>query len=221
MTRVLVFTATAAYRHDSIPAAARAVQGLPGVEASHTEDPAALHDLGAVDVVLFLSSSGDVLDETGRSSLRRFVEGGGGFAGVHLAAGTEPSWPWFGELLGARFTAHPEGCQDAHVRVVGPAHPSTAALPDPWAFTDEWYAFGELRDDLTVLLTVDESTYAPAECTMEPVHPQAWCREVGAGRSWFTALGHSEAAWTDDTFLGHVAGGIAYAAGSPVEPQAG
>ncbi|MFG1994276.1 ThuA domain-containing protein [Actinoplanes sp. NPDC048988] len=203
MTRALVFTRTAGYRHESLPAAVAAVSAFPGVRVVPSEDPVALHDLSRFDVVMFLSTTGDVLDRRGRSSLRSFVTGGGGFVGVHSAAGTELSDPWYGELLGARFAGHPDGVQQA-----------TLFDPDgvPWKFTDEWYGFTEVRDDLEILLTVDEETYEPGPYAMTGPHPQAWRRPVEAGRSWYTALGHTNEAWADPAFLDHVRGGIAYAA---------
>ncbi|MEV4351935.1 ThuA domain-containing protein [Actinoplanes sp. NPDC049596] len=206
MTRLLVFTRTAGYRHASIPAAVAAVSHFPEVRAEHSEDPSALHDLTSFDVVMFLSTTDDVLDERGRAELRSFVLGGGGFAGVHSAAGTELSNPWYGELLGARFRGHPDGVQQA--TLLGPAG-------QEWKFTDEWYGFDQVRDDLEILLTVDESTYAPGDYAMPAPHPQAWQRRVGRGRSWYTALGHTDQAWADPDFLAHVRSGIAYAAGSP------
>ncbi|RKS80269.1 hypothetical protein CLV35_0695 [Motilibacter peucedani] len=213
MTRVLVYSRTTGYRHDSIPAGVRALEQADGLQVVASEEPSALHSLDAYDVVLFLSATGDVLDDAGRAELRRFVEAGGGFVGVHGASAAETSWDFYAELVGARFLSHPQGCQDAEVRVADASHPSTAGLPDPWRFNDEWYAVSSLRDDLQLLLTVDESTYEPGEFTMPGRHPQAWCRPVGAGRSWYTALGHHAEVWSDPTFLGHVLGGIAWAAG--------
>jgi uncharacterized protein len=202
VTTTLVFTRTTGYRHASIPAAVAALAG-PGMR--HTEDPADLHDLTGVGVVVFLSTTGDVLDPAGRAALRAYVLGGGGFAGVHSAAGTELSDPWYGELLGARFRGHPHGVQPATMTV----------LPGGtrWDFTDEWYAFDEMRDDLEIRLTVDEDTYRPGGFTMPAPHPVAWRRCVGAGRSWFTGLGHDDAAWSDPVFLAHVRAGIAWAGG--------
>ncbi|MFF5084602.1 ThuA domain-containing protein [Actinoplanes sp. NPDC000266] len=203
MTRMLVFTRTAGYRHESLPAAVAAVSAFPGVRVVHSEDPVALHVLSGFDVVMFLSTTEDVLDPRGRSALRSFVLDGGGFVGVHSAAGTELSDPWYGELLGARFLGHPDGVQQA-----------TLFDPEgvPWKFTDEWYGFGEVREDLEILLTVDEETYEPGVYAMTGPHPQAWRRRVGEGRSWYTALGHTSEAWSDPAFLGHVRGGVAYAA---------
>lgn len=208
VTRALVFTRTTDYRHESIPDSVAALQAVPELDVVHSEDPADVARCEEFDVVVFLSTSGDVLDDASRTALRTYVEGGGGFAGIHCAAVTEASWDFYGDLLGARFAGHPEGCQPAQVVVVDGEHPSTQGLPAVWPFEDEWYSFGLLADGTHVLATVDEGTYDPGEFAMGAGHPQAWAREVGRGRSWFTALGHSSAAWADPVFLGHVVGGI-------------
>ena len=212
VTRVLVFTRTAGYRHDSIPAAIAALTAAGGLDVTASEDPADVAACARFDVVTFVSTTGDVLGDAARRALRAFVEDGGGFAGVHSAAGTELSWDWYGELLGARFAGHPSGVQPATARVAA-RHPSTAHLPPHWTFTDEWYAFTDVRPASTLLLDVDEASYAPGDFTMPAPHAQAWCREVGAGRSWYTALGHEGQAWSDEHFLTHVREGISWAAG--------
>lgn len=97
MIRVLLFTGTAGYRHESIPAAAQAIRALPGLDVVHTEDPGSLDRLDdgntGIDVVAFVSVTGDILDPPGRLALRHFVQRGGGFAAVHAAANAEPSSP--------------------------------------------------------------------------------------------------------------------------------
>lgn len=208
----LVFTRTTGYRHESIPAAVAALASRPELTVRHSEDPTDVTTCAAYDVVAFVSTSGDVLDEGAREALRTWVVGGGAFVGVHCAAVTEEGWDWYGDLLGARFAGHPEGQQDGVAVVVDPAHPSTRGLPERWPFRDEWYAFREVRDDLHLLVTVDTSSVDLASYAMPDPHPQAWCREIGRGRSWFTALGHADEAWADPLFLGHVLGGMAWAA---------
>lgn len=210
--RVLVFTRTTGFRHDSIPAAVAALTGDERLRVTASEDPADVAACGRFDVVAFVSTMGDVLDGPARDALRSFVEGGGGFAGVHAAACTEPSWDWYPELLGARFAGHPAGVRKATVRVTD-GHPSTAHLPASWTFTDEWYAFADVRPGSTGLLDVDESSYDPAEFTMPEPHALAWWRTAGAGRSWYTALGHTPEAWSDSLFRTHVVNGIRWAAG--------
>ncbi|WP_345556227.1 ThuA domain-containing protein [Streptomonospora halophila] len=213
MERVLVFSRTAGYRHDSIPAGIRAVEELGrsrGFAVDASEDPAACHRLHGYSAVVFLSPSGGVLDETGRAALADYVCSGGGFCGVHAASTAERDWPFYAELVGARFTRHPE-VQPARVRVEDGDHPATAHLGATWTLTDEWYDFDrDPRADVRVLLAVDEASYQGGG--MGPGHPVAWCRGVGAGRSFYTALGHPASAYDDPGFRAHLLGGIRYAA---------
>lgn len=216
--RVLVFSATAGYRHASIPAGIDALRSLGaehgfGVDA--TEDATAFSEraLAPYDVVVFLSTTGDVLDPAQQAALERFVRVGGGFVGVHAATDTEYDWPWYGELTGARFDGHPP-VQEARIDVADPTHPSTASLPDPWWVRDEWYSFRDVRPDLRVLLELDEASYdlagAPA---MGSSHPIAWAREVEKGRSWYTGLGHRAETFELPAFRAHLLGGLRWAAG--------
>jgi type 1 glutamine amidotransferase len=218
--RVLVFSATAGYRHDSIPAGAAALAEIAaphGLGVLHTEDS---RELGAAlldgcAAVVFLSPTGDVLDAPTRRRLRAYVGGGGGFLGVHAAACAEEGWPYYERLVGARFAGHPE-IQPAQVTVEDRTHPATAHLPERWAWTDEWYDFradprGTGADaGLRVLATVDESGYEGG--TMGAGHPLVWCRSLGAGRSFYTALGHSPAAYADPDFRAHLRGALLWCA---------
>ncbi|KOV65947.1 Crp/Fnr family transcriptional regulator [Streptomyces sp. AS58] len=211
-SRLLVHTRTTDYRHDSIPDAVAAVRGLAGFEVDHTEDPAALEvPLDGYAAVVFLSTSGEVLTPPGRARLAAYVEAGGGFVGVHAAACTEYGWPYYGELLGARFARHP-AYQPGRALVEDRDHPATRHLPAVWDFTDEWYDFlTSPRGSVRVLLSADESSYEGGG--MGADHPLAWCHERGAGRVFYTALGHAREAYRDPGFLAHLRGGIAWGAG--------
>ncbi|MEU2060282.1 ThuA domain-containing protein [Streptomyces sp. NPDC013455] len=210
--RLLLYTRTADYRHDSIPDAVAAVRALGRFAVEHTEDPADLErPLDGFAVVLFLSTSGDVLTPAGRERLRRYTGAGGGFAGVHAAACTEYGWPYYGALLGARFTRHP-AYQPGRVLVADPGHPATRRLPAVWEFTDEWYDFDHVPGGRArVLLRADETSYAGGG--MGADHPLAWCREEGpeGGRVFYTALGHAADAYRDPAFLAHLDGGLTWA----------
>ncbi|GGJ21573.1 ThuA domain-containing protein [Streptomyces brasiliensis] len=210
-SRLLVCTRTTDYRHDSIPDAVAAVRGFDDFEVHATEDPAALErPLDGYAAVVFLSTSGDVLTPAGRERLASYVESGGGFAGVHAAACTEYGWPYYGELLGARFDRHPE-LQPGRAVVEDPDHPATRHLPAEWDVTDEWYDFrSNPRGAVRVLVRADESSYDGGG--MGDDHPLAWCREHAAGRVFYTALGHTSEAYTDRDFLAHLRGGIGWAA---------
>lgn len=209
--RLLVYTRTADYRHDSIPDAVAAVRSLDGFTGDATEDPAALEQpLQRYAAVVFLSTSGEVLTPAGRDRLAGYVEAGGGFAGVHAAACAEYGWPYYGRLLGARFARHP-AYQPGRVVVEDPAHPATRHLPADWDLTDEWYDFeSSPRGAVRVLLRADESSYEGGG--MGEDHPLAWCREQGAGRVFYTALGHASDVYADPAFRAHLAGGLEWAA---------
>ena len=142
--RVLAFTKTAGFRHDSIPAALRALRELGtanGIAVDATEDASVFSDAGLAryDAVIFLSTTGDVLDDVQQGAFERYVRGGGGYAGVHSAADTEYGWAWYGELVGAYFRSHPD-VQRAAIQVLA-RDASTARLPRRWVRTDEWYSF--------------------------------------------------------------------------------
>jgi cytochrome c len=214
--RVLVFSRTAGFRHASIPAAVAAVAHL-GAEHGYlvdaTEDAGAFTDanLARYRAVVFLLTTGEVLDEDQQAAFERFIRAGGGFAGVHSASDTEYGWAWYGQLVGAFFQRHP-AAQPAVVRIEDPSHPSTASLPASWKRTDEWYDFrANPRQAVHVLATLDESTYSGGGMGRD--HPIAWCHAFDGGRSWYTAMGHTTESYTEASFLSHLEGGIDSVAG--------
>lgn len=214
--RVLVFTRTTGFRHASIPdgiAAVRSLGAAGGFAVDATEDPAAFTDdnLRRYAAVVFLSTTGDVLDAGGERAFERYVRAGGGFAGVHAAADTEYGWPFYGRVVGAYFKRHP-AVQPARLTVEDATHVSTRHLPTSWERTDEWYDFrANPRPGVHVLLTLDETSYTGGG--MGADHPVAWCHAVDGGRAWYTALGHTRESFAERTFLDHLRGGIEYAAG--------
>jgi len=214
--RVLVFSRTTGYRHESIPTGVAALREL-GVEhrldVDATEDATAFAagNLERYSAVVFLSTSGEVFNDDQRRALAAYVRGGGGYVGVHGAATTEYGWGFYGDLVGARFRRHPPA-QVAVLDVEDRAHQATRHLADTWTWKDEYYDFQpDPRRRVHVLLSVDESTYDGGE--MGPGHPIAWCHEVGAGRCFYTALGHADQAFSAPEFRDHLHGGIQYALG--------
>jgi type 1 glutamine amidotransferase len=209
--QVLCFSRTTGYRHESIVDGVRMLAQLAsadGFDLDAHEDPVAFTaaNLDRYDVVVWLSTSGTVLDDTQRAAFGSWVRAGGAFAGIHGAAACEYDWPAYQELVGALFDTHPD-VQPATVLVEEPGHPSTAHLPRRWDRVDEWYNFRDNpRARVRVLATVEERSYEGG--TMGPDHPIAWCRRVGAGRSWYTALGHTRASYAEPAFVEHVRGGL-------------
>jgi cytochrome c len=209
--RVLVFSKTAAYRHAAIPASVAAIEQL-GVEHGYLvdapEDAGAFTDanLARYRAVVFLLTTGDVLDAEQQAAFERFIRAGGGFAGVHSASDTEYGWAWYGQLVGAYFKRHPVP-QPAVVQIEDPGHASTRSLPASWKRTDEWYDFRtNPRGFVHVLATVDESTYSGGGMGRD--HPIAWCHAFDGGQSWYTAMGHHAESYADPNFLAHLEGGI-------------
>jgi cytochrome c len=215
--RVLLFSRTAGFRHDAIPAATEALRALGadgGYVADATEDPTRISAAGlaAYQVVVFLLTTGDVLDDAQQSAFEAWVRAGGGYVGVHSASDTEYSWPFYGDLVGAYFADHPE-IQTATVHVETAAHPATVMLPAIWSRTDEWYNFRtNPRAQVTVLATLDETTYTGG--TMGADHPIAWAQESDrlGGRALYTAMGHGAEAYADTLFRGFLVGALRWAA---------
>jgi type 1 glutamine amidotransferase len=220
LTRVLVFTRTAGYRHDSIGAGVEAIRQLGnnnGFAVEATEDPAQFNDAGlaSFDVVVWLSTTADVLNDEQQGAFERYIQAGGGWVGVHAAADTEYTWPWYGQLLGgnAWFLIHP-AIQTVQLDVEEPDHASTAHLPARFSLQDEWYNYMvNPRPAVNVLLRLDESSYQVGEGAMGSDHPIAWYHEFDGGRAWYTGLGHRIELYTDPVFTQHLLGGIRWAAG--------
>jgi type 1 glutamine amidotransferase len=221
LAKLLVFTRTLGYRHESIGAGVAALRALGAsnaFEVLQTEDPAQFSDdgLSSFDVVVFLSTTADVLDEGQQGALQRFIRTGHGWVGIHAASDTEYGWPWYGELLGGKawFKSHPKGTPLAMLDVEKADHVSTAHLPARFGWTDEWYNFrANPRAAVTVLLRVDETSYAPGPDAMGGDHPIAWYHEFDGGRAFYTGLGHSADLYSDNRFTQHLLGGIRWAAG--------
>jgi type 1 glutamine amidotransferase len=214
---VLLFSRTAGFRHESIPtaiAALTALQSAGDYRVEATEDPAQFSpgNLSRFQVVVFLLTTGDVLDDAQQAAFADFIAAGGNYLGVHSAADTEHDWPFYGALVGAYFVSHPP-VQTASVALEERADPIVAQLPSPWQRADEWYNFDrDPRPDVTVLATVDESTYTGG--TMHADHPITWAHPTGGGgRAFYTAMGHTEDSYREPLFQRLLVGGLRWAAG--------
>lgn len=161
--KVLVFTKTAAYRHANIEMAIGAIQQLgirEGFEVVATEDSTMFTEeqLKAYAAVVFLNTSGDVLNNWQQADFQRYIEAGGGFVGIHGAAATEYDWKWYGKMVGAYLDGHPS-VQPASISRLDDAHPATSQLPNSWKITDEWYNFKPVPPNDKVYVTGAEGNY--------------------------------------------------------------
>lgn len=215
--KVLVFSKTAQFRHTAgIAAGAKAIEQL-GVENKFavdvTEDAQAFtsDNLKQYAAVVFLSTTGDVLNDQQQQAFEQYIKSGGGFVGIHASADTEYDWPWYGELNGAYFENHPKGQQEAVFNVIDKDNIATRHLPAVWRKTDELYNFKWFAEGLHVLITIDENSYTGGK--NGDYHPMSWYHNYDGGKAFYTAMGHDEKSFADPLFLKHLLGGIEYAMG--------
>lgn len=209
---VLVFTKTAGFRHKSIETGVETIKALGltnNFEITHTEDASFFtsENLKNYKLVLFLSTTGDVLNANEEQAFETYIKNGGSFMGIHSATDTEFEWPWFGQLVGAYFLNHPKQAT-ATIKRIDSIHPATKHLPEQWTRHDEWYNFKSIYKDINVLLTLDETSYKGGE--NGAFHPIAWYHEFDGGRSFYTGLGHTDESYAEPAFKLHLLGGILY-----------
>lgn len=220
--KVLVFTKTTGFRHGSIDEGIAAVEALGTAHnftVDKSEDASLFTDanLSQYAVVIFLNTTGDILNADQQAAFERFIQSGKGFVGIHSATDTEYGWAWYGGLVGSYFNGHP-AVQEATVKIVDDTHPSTSFLSGDWIRSDEWYNFNpDPTDDVNVLLRVDESTYSGGG--MGDFHPIAWYQTYDGGRSWYTGMGHTDDTYGEPLFRQHLLGGILWAANMTPDPE--
>jgi PKD repeat protein len=239
--RVLVFSQTAGFRHDSIDEGHAAIEELGAdndFQVDHTEDAAIFNAaaLARYDTVVFLSTTGDVLNAAQQTAFENYIQAGGGFTGIHAAADTEYDWKWYGRMIGAYFHSHPPGTPTANVIVEDTDDHTTQGLPLTWTRTDEWYNYKRVdfetdgsdysprNSGVHVLLRLDESTYDEQDGnTTDDDHPISWCQRYEGGRSWYTGMGHTAASFgtAPGNIRSHILGGIEVSAGAADSAECG
>ncbi|WP_411274957.1 ThuA domain-containing protein [Daejeonella sp.] len=219
--KVLVFSKTAGFRHGSAISAGKKVIEQLGKENSFevdtTEDASVFtsENLQQYAAIIFLCTTGDVLNVQQQQAFERYISSGGGFVGTHSATDTEYYWPWYGELVGAYFKSHPPKQQGAVLNVVDPGNIATAHLPRVWKKTDELYNFKWIGQGLNILITLDENSYKGGE--NGEFHPMSWYHEYSGGRAFYTAFGHDKKSFEDPLYVKHLLGGIKYAMGAKLK----
>ncbi|MBN8430956.1 ThuA domain-containing protein [Microbulbifer salipaludis] len=222
--KALLFTKTAGWQHESIPAAISATRRLSelhdfAVVHSDSADVFTPENLKQFDVVVFLLTTGDVLNERQQDAFQAFIRSGKGYVGIHSAADTEYDWSWYRGLVGRNFLIHP-AVQSAKLNVLEAGFPGLEFMPARFTWTEEYYTYGaEHSESLNYLLSVDESTYQPQAMWgeiksngMGEFHPIAWYQQYDGGRAFYTGLGHLPASYDSAMFLSHLYGGIYWAA---------
>lgn len=211
--RILIFAKTAGYHHASIEKAMPVLHNAlmkQSLVVDTTRDALKFTamNLKKYKAVVFLNTTGDILDEGQQKAFEDYIHAGGGFVGIHAATDTEYDWPWYNKLVGAYFQSHPKQ-QEAVINVVDRTHQGTAGLPEKWKRTDEWYNFKSINPDIKVLAYLDESTYTGGENGEK--HPFIWYHEFEGGRAFYTGVGHRDDNYDEPLVVQHLVSAIMWA----------
>lgn len=220
LLQILVVTATAGYRHESIPAAEEVLASIAqernvAIAFARTEEEMRRHlaDLDGVAALFFVNTTGEL---PSADAAIAFVRGGGTFVGVHSASDTWHAVPEYLDLLGGEFIGHPPETTAAVV-VDDPGHAATRALPPTHALFEEFYFLGRVnRGASRMLLSLRARPEPPHDAGFFPL---AWEKRYGEGRVLYTALGHREDVWRSPWFRAHMSGIVQWAVDPPSQPR--
>ena len=212
-SKVLIFSKTKGFRHGSIEHGRTVITDLclkNNIAVDSTEDASlfTFKNLKQYDALIFLNSTGNLFDENQQEALVKYIQNGGGFVGIHAATDAEYEWEWYGKMAGGYFMSHPQQ-QNAKIKVINKSHPSTKMLPDEIERWDEWYDFKSMNPGITVLATLDESSYEGGK--MNGNHPIVWYHEFEGGRVFYTGFGHTDETFDESLIQEHILGGILWA----------
>ncbi|MEJ0090682.1 MAG: ThuA domain-containing protein [Limisphaerales bacterium] len=183
------------------------------------------------DGVMFVSTTGD-LPIPDKQGFLDWIKAGHAFIGIHAAADTFHGWSEFIEMIGGEFQAHPPGTYDVEALVQDKTFPACSPLGDSFKVNDEIYLFKNYdATKVHELLILDKH---PRDKTSGH-YGVSWCKDYGAGKVFYTSLGHREDIWDADPSLkdrknsveiakayqAHVLGGIEWALGLKKSAPAG
>ncbi len=222
--KALLFTKTDGFHHESIHEGVAAIRQLANrhhFTVDWHENATIFNDkaLEGYAVIIFLNTTGNILNDEQQAAFEKFIRAGKGFVGIHSASDTEYEWPWYTKMVGMMFKIHPQN-QTAYLKVENSNFPGMERFPSKLLWTDEWYEFSARKaDDLKFLLSVDEKSYNPYAKWgenegkgMGSFHPISWYHPYDGGRAFYTALGHIPLTFSDQIFQNHIYGGIYWAA---------
>jgi cytochrome c len=216
--RVLVFTKTEGFRHSSIDPGKAAIKKMAdekGFDVDFTEDATLFvtNNLRKYNAVIWLNTTGDVLNNEQQAEFERYIQAGGGYLGVHAAADCEYEWLWYGKLAGAYFLDHPnpDNVQKGKFYVVEKNHWATKGMPDEFERSDEFYSFKQIDPSIKVLVKIDEKSYRGGKNGDD--HPMSWYHDFDGGRAFYTAMGHTDETFSEPLFLNHIWAGLQYSMG--------
>ncbi len=218
--RILVFSKTEGFRHESITPGKELLSRLSkekGFAIDFTEDAEKFvtQNLKNYNAVVFLNTTGNVLNDAQQNEFERYIQAGGGYVGIHASSDCEYDWPWYGKLVGAWFLDHPmspSNVQNGKYTVVDKNNIFTQGMPETFERKDEFYSFKSISPDIHTLITIDESSYIGGK--NKNFHPMSWYHDFDGGRSFYTNMGHTDETFSEPLFINHLWGGLQYAMGT-------
>lgn len=222
--KVLIYSGSTGFRHDSIPAGVEAVKGIAtklglGFDASEDPEVFAADKLASYKAIVFVSTTTDPRKPesewfTGarREALVGFLKAGKGVVGLHAAADSHYHWGWYGQMMGGYFERHPKGTPKGTLTVVNGKHLATRKLPRTHTRNDEWYYYKDFNPLMQVLITVDPATIGDGQPDANP-NPLVWYHEFGGGRVFYNGLGHTSESYSEPYMVDLITGGLKYAIG--------
>ncbi|KAG9094735.1 hypothetical protein FS749_011931 [Ceratobasidium sp. UAMH 11750] len=237
LAKVLLYTYTDGFRHDSIPTAIKQLQAWGpyyNISCDATEDQGKFTDanLAQYDAIMCVHTTGNLFSTAGQTAFANYLNMGGNFAAIHAASAGYLDKPWapYTNALGATFDHHPAR-QNATFVKEDSNHPSTQSIPDRWTYEEEVYSFTtdpRGKNGAKLLISVDPSSYKENSvvAAQGTPHPIAWYQDYEAGgvassngagnvgRSFYSSLGHLNSTWQNPIFMKHVLGGLFWTFGS-------
>ncbi len=224
--KVLVYTKNGTgYIHDNRAASVKCIQALGAangfkVDTSNNAAVFTEQNLRQYTLLIFSNTNNDVFDTNAqRLAFRRYIEGGGGFVGLHSVMGTERNWTWFKQLIGGTFAWHAIH-QKFTVKVIDPSHPTVKGWPliserplgDECYFTKEFYPGIKvtMAHDITTLLPVDSVKIKNNKGSFGNLFPAEWYQSFDGGNVWITTLGHDKEYYQQADFSNHILAGIKF-----------
>src|SRR3954452_21748389 len=214
--KVLVFTGPPDATSTAGVEAIKAIGTANGFTVDSTAAATAITATKLADYrsLVFLNTAGDLLNGEQEAEVQQFVEGGNGFLGIGSAAQGEAGAFWDG-LIGAR----PNTTSASGSMLVVPGdrvHPATKALPLLWTRSDSWYTWTAKVTGTVHVVARYRAVGAPAGDATEAGDndtPISWCRDYRGGRSFYTGMGRTAAAYGEADFKKHLAGALAWTTG--------
>ena len=207
--KVLVFSKTSGFRHDSIAAGIAMVQQIAqanGYSVTASEDSTLFTtaNLAQYSTIVFMNTTGDIFTDAQKTAFKSYMENGGGFVGTHSAADTEHSWDWYTDTLfaGAEFIHHGDGIPRAKVKIEKQENTLVKHIGAEWMLGDEWYFWKtnpRTVGNVEVLGALDRTSYVSNYPVAD--HPVIFTNRVGTGRMFYTAIGHVDANFSDPNMV--------------------